>query len=206
MSESVDVSSLPYVDECPAADEAGIYYLLRRGRIVYVGQSGQIRRRVSQHARRKIFDSARLYAMPSSTQDERERLERAETVWHEPDYNFTHFGHLKAGRGEALVRLPACKLLGYGTCFGPALAEFSGWDVRRCTHATKRPRPFEPRASFCYACDWAWGRFLNNRPVCEELARAHYLGKCDRGCVYCATAGHIRSCRACRPLVLGAQP
>lgn len=63
----------------------GIYHLLYKGEVVYVGQSMNMQARVGAHVTEgtKLFDSYRLYAYDGDLNE----LEAEEIIKHKPKYN-----------------------------------------------------------------------------------------------------------------------
>jgi hypothetical protein len=71
------------LSELPPFTTSGVYVLYREGRVVYVGQSGNIRERLQAHARRFVFDRVkcrRLRTRRSCQRVERQLLRRLRPV------------------------------------------------------------------------------------------------------------------------------
>jgi predicted GIY-YIG superfamily endonuclease len=75
----------PKPHPAPDAGVPVVYVLLRRGTIVYVGQSTDVKSRVSSHRRTKSFDAVELYVCDS--QLEAADLEAVLIDQHRPQYN-----------------------------------------------------------------------------------------------------------------------
>jgi len=69
--------------------EPGIYLLLQRGDVVYVGQTSHLLLRLLQHRaeRKKQFDKALVYTMTSSTESDRLWVEGALICLYRPPAN-----------------------------------------------------------------------------------------------------------------------
>jgi hypothetical protein len=77
---------------------AGVYMLLRKGVVVYVGMSkGCMLARVGAHTEDKVFDEVELQPHPHATVEELKLRESVLILEHRPEYNYGR-GKKTAGR------------------------------------------------------------------------------------------------------------
>jgi hypothetical protein len=67
--------------------DAGIYFLISQGEIVYIGESANIFRRIATHSDDKIFDSVTWQPLPNLKKSLRRKLEREYIKQYKPKYN-----------------------------------------------------------------------------------------------------------------------
>lgn len=58
----------------PTPETSGIYFLIQNGSVVYVGQSNNVHRRISEHLTSKCFDRVNVIECPASELDRVEAL------------------------------------------------------------------------------------------------------------------------------------
>jgi len=87
-----DYPSLTYAilleNRLPYEKTIGVYFIWRRDKLVYIGESANIMQRLAQHTRDKAFDSFCYIEMKHSLPYERQKLEkRYQEQFHCKHYN-----------------------------------------------------------------------------------------------------------------------